>query len=160
MVAFIGQGGRRITKECALEHIAGYAVGNEGSVRDYQFKSPQWTMGKNFDQTGSIGPTFVSADEVPVGGAGLAIQTRVNGETVQSANTCEMVFDVATIVSLISEAMTLEPGDVIFTGTPAGVGFARKPPLFLRGGDRVEVEIEGIGLLRNHVVDEAAGPEG
>lgn len=158
MVAFIGQGGRRITKERALEHIAGYAIGNEGSIRDYQFKSPQWTVGKNFDQTGSIGPAFVSADELPAGGSGLAILTRINGETVQSANTGEMVFDLATIVSLVSEAMTLEPGDVVFSGTPAGVGFARRPPLFLKGGDRVEVEIEGVGVLRNLVADEPADP--
>lgn len=160
MVAFIGHGGRRIPKDRALEHISGYSVGNEGSIRDYQFKSPQWTVGKNFDETGSVGPTFVSADEVPAGGAGLTIQTRINGETVQFANTGEMVFDVATIVSLVSEAMTLEPGDAIFTGTPAGVGFARKPPLFLKGGDRVEVEIEGIGLLGNPVVDGAVDSAG
>jgi 2-keto-4-pentenoate hydratase/2-oxohepta-3-ene-1,7-dioic acid hydratase in catechol pathway len=154
LVAFIGKGGRHIRKEAALDHVAGYSVSNEGSVRDYQFKSPQWTVGKNFDRSGSIGPTFVSADEVPPGGAGLQIRTRVNGETVQSANTSDMVFDTATVVSLVSEAMALEPGDVIVMGTPAGVGLARSPQLFLREGDVVEVEVEGIGLLRNRVVDE------
>jgi len=155
MVAFIGQRGRHIPKERALDHVIGYSVANEGSVRDYQFKSPQWTVGKNFDRSGSIGPAFVSTDEVPAGGAGLKIQTRVNGETVQSANTSEMVFDLATVISLISEAMVLEPGDVILTGTPEGVGLARKPQLFLKGGDLVEVEVEGIGLLRNRVAEEA-----
>ena len=154
LVAFIGKGGRHISKAAALDHVAGYSVSNEGSVRDYQFKSPQWTVGKNFDRSGSIGPEFVSADEVPTGGAGLKIETRVNGETVQSANTSEMVFDTATVISLVSEAMALEPGDVIVMGTPSGVGLARNPQLFLHEGDVVEVEVEGVGLLRNGVVDE------
>lgn len=154
LVAFIGKGGRHIRKESALDHVAGYAVSNEGSVRDYQFKSPQWTIGKNFDRSGSIGPEFVSADEVPPGGAGLRIETRVNGETVQSANTSDMVFDTATVVCLVSEAMALEPGDVIVMGTPSGVGLARKPQLFLHEGDVVEVQVERVGLLRNRVIDE------
>jgi len=155
MVAYIGKPGRHIPKASALDHVAGYSVSNEGSVRDYQFKSPQWTVGKNFDQSGSIGPDFVTADEVPPGGAGLKIETRVNGETVQSANTSGMVFDLATVISLVSEAIALEPGDLILTGTPAGVGLAREPQLFLRDGDVVEVEVQGIGLLRNRVRDEA-----
>lgn len=155
LVAFIGQRGRYIPKERALEHVIGYSVSNEGSVRDYQFKSPQWTVGKNFDRSGSIGPDFVSADEVPAGGAGLKIETRVNGQTVQHANTSEMVFDLATVIALVSEAMVLEPGDVILTGTPSGVGLARKPQLFLHDGDVVEVQVEGIGLLCNRVVNEA-----
>lgn len=154
LVAFIGKGGRHIRKASALDHVAGYAVSNEGSVRDYQFKSPQWTVGKNFDRSGSIGPEFVSADEVPPGGAGLRLETRVNGETVQSANTSDMVFDTATVVSLVSEAMALEPGDVLVMGTPSGVGLARDPQLFLHEGDVVEVEVEGVGLLRNRVIDE------
>jgi acylpyruvate hydrolase len=154
LVAFIGKGGKHIPKASALEHVAGYSVSNEGSVRDYQFKSPQWTVGKNFDRSGSIGPEFVSADEVPPGGAGLRLETRVNGETVQSADTSQMVFDTATVVSLVSEAMALEPGDVIVMGTPSGVGLARSPQLFLREGDVVEVEVEGVGLLCNRVVDE------
>ncbi|WP_213955565.1 MULTISPECIES: fumarylacetoacetate hydrolase family protein [unclassified Variovorax] len=154
LVAFIGKGGRHIDKASALDHVAGYSVSNEGSVRDYQFKSPQWTIGKNFDRSGSIGPEFVSADELPAGGAGLKIETRVNGETVQSANTSEMVFDTATVVSLVSEAMALEPGDVIVMGTPSGVGLARTPQLFLFDGDVVEVEVESVGLLRNRVIDE------
>ncbi len=154
LVAFIGKGGKHIRKASALDHVAGYSVSNEGSVRDYQFKSPQWTVGKNFDRSGSIGPEFVSADEVPAGGAGLRLQTRVNGETVQSADTSDMVFDTATVVSLVSEAMALEPGDVLVMGTPSGVGLARDPQLFLHEGDVVEVEVEGVGLLRNRVVDE------
>ena len=154
MVAFIGRGGKHISKSSALEYVAGYSVSNEGSVRDYQFKSPQWTVGKNFDRSGSMGPEFVSADELPPGGAGLKIETRLNGETVQSSNTSDMVFDLATVVSLVSEAMALEPGDVILTGTPAGVGLARTPQLFMKAGDVAEVEVEGIGLLRNRIADE------
>ncbi|WP_439589943.1 fumarylacetoacetate hydrolase family protein [Hydrogenophaga sp.] len=154
LAAFIGKGGKHISRESALDHVAGYATSNEGCVRDYQFKSPQWTMGKNFDRSGSIGPEFVSADELPPGAVGLAISTRLNGQIVQSANTSEMVFDLATVISLASEVMTLAPGDVILTGTPAGVGFARNPQLFLRDGDVIEVEIERVGLLRNRVADE------
>ena len=155
MVAVIGKAGRHVAKENALDHIAGYSVFNEGSVRDYQFKSPQWTVGKNFDGSGAFGPDFVTADELPPGGKGLALTTRLNGAVVQSATTADMLFDVATLIATISEAMTLEPGDVLVTGTPAGVGFARKPQLFMKDGDSVEVEIEGIGLLRNPVRDEA-----
>lgn len=155
LAAFIGTGGRHIPKAAALDHIAGFSVSNEGSVRDFQFRSPQWTIGKNFDRSGSIGPDFVSADELPRGGAGLRIETRLNAEVVQSANTADMVFDLATVVALVSEAMTLEPGDVILTGTPAGVGFARTPPRFMAAGDVVEVEVEGVGLLRNRIEDEA-----
>lgn len=155
MVAIIGKAGRHVPKERALDHVAGYSVFNEGSVRDYQFKSPQWTVGKNFDGSGAFGPEFVTADEVPPGGKGLALRTRLNGTVVQSATTADMLFDVATLVATITEAMTLEPGDVLVTGTPAGVGFARKPQLFMKDGDNVEVEIEGIGLLRNPVRDEA-----
>jgi len=154
LVAFIGKAGKHIPKSAALDHVAGYSVSNEGSVRDYQFKSPQWTVGKNFDRSGSIGPEFVSADEVPLGGAGLRIETRLNGKTVQSSNTSDMVFDTATVISLVSEAMSLAPGDTILMGTPAGVGLARKPPLYMKPGDIAEVEVEGVGLLRNAVADE------
>jgi acylpyruvate hydrolase len=155
MAVYIGKGGRHIPRARTLDHVAGYAVCNDASIRDYQFRTPQWTIGKNFDGTGPLGPFFVSADEVPAGGAGLAISTRLNGETVQAANTRDMVFDVATLIALVSEAMTLAPGDVIVSGTPAGVGFVRKPPLWMKHGDCVEVEIEGIGLLRNPVQNEA-----
>ncbi|MNV75593.1 Ureidoglycolate lyase [compost metagenome] len=155
MAVVLKRGGRHIPKDKALECVAGYALFNEGSVRDYQFKSPQWTVGKNFDDTGAFGPDLVTADELPAGGKGLLLQTRVNGKVVQSANTEDMLFDVATIISTLSEAVTLEAGDVIVSGTPAGVGFGMNPKVYLKAGDVVEVSIEGIGSLVNPVVDEA-----
>jgi len=124
----------------ALDHVAGYACFNDGSVRDYQRKSTQWTMGKNFDGTGGFGPELVTPDELPAGASGLRIVARVNGEVRQDSNTSDMIFDVATLIATLSEAMTLEPGDVIATGTPSGVGYARKPPAFLAPGDISEVE--------------------
>ena len=154
LVAVVGKGGRHIAKDGALAHVAGYSIFNDVSVRDYQFKSPQWTVGKNFDGTGPFGPAFVTADELPPGGKGLRIQTRLNGQIMQDANTDDMVFDVATLIAVISEAITLESGDVIVTGTPSGVGQSRKPPVFMKAGDRIEVEIEKIGVLSNPVVDE------
>lgn len=154
VAAILGKGGRFIPKEKALDCVAGYAAFNDGSVREYQFKAPQWTVGKNFDATGGFGPDFVTADELPPGAKGLRLETRLNGEVVQSANTSDMVFDVATLISIISEAITLEPGDVLVTGTPAGVGWAREPKLLMRHGDVCEVTIEGIGTLRNPIVDE------
>jgi len=154
MVVVIGKAGRYIAKERALEHVAGYSIFNDGSIRDYQFKSTQWMMGKNFDATGAFGPEFVSADELPPGAAGLQLRTRLNGQVLQNANTRDMIFDVATLIGVCSEAMTLLPGDIIISGTPSGVGFARKPPIWMKPGDVCEVEIEGIGTLRNSVVDE------
>ena len=151
MVVIIGKGGRHIARDKALSHVAGYSVFNEGSIRDYQFKSPQWTSGKNFDDTGAFGPDFVTADELPEGGKGLKIETRLNGKTVQSANTNDMIFTVDELISVASEVMTLEPGDIIVSGTPAGVGAFRKPPLWMKKGDVCEVEIEGIGLLKNPI---------
>ncbi|MEW6121987.1 MAG: fumarylacetoacetate hydrolase family protein [Pseudomonadota bacterium] len=156
VAVIVGRSGRHIPKAAALDHVAGYSIFNDASLRDYQFKSAQWTVGKNFDGTGPFGPEFVTADELPPGAHGLKIETRLNGAVVQSASTADMCFDVATLVSIISEVMTLEAGDVIMTGTPAGVGFARKPPLFMRDGDVCEVEVEGLGILRNPVRDEAA----
>ena len=147
----IGKKGRNIPKSKALDYVAGYSVGNEGSIRDYQMRGSQWTLGKNFDQTGSWGPDIVTADELPKGGKGLDIAARVNGRVLQSSNTRNMIFDIQTIIAAASTAMTLEPGDVIFTGTPAGVGFVRKPPVFMKAGDTAEIEIEGIGVLRNPV---------
>jgi len=152
LVAVIGVGGRFISKDKALDHVIGYSVFNDGSIREYQFKSPQWTMGKNFDDTGAFGPAFVTADELPPGARGLKLQTRLNGEIVQSASTDDLVFDVATLVSTISQGITLEPGDIIVTGTPSGVGHSRTPKLYMRPGDVCEVEIEGVGVLRNTVV--------
>lgn len=155
LAAVIGLGGRHIRVEDALKHVCGWSIFNEASIRDYQFKSPQWTMGKNFDGTGAFGPAFVTADELPEGARGLRLETRLNGTVVQSASTSDMVFDVATQIAVISEGVTLQPGDVIVTGTPAGVGLARKPPLWMKPGDVVEVEIEQIGVLRNPVIAEA-----
>lgn len=151
MVAVIGKAGRNIAKAKAHDHVAGYSVFNDGSVREYQFKSPQWTVGKNFDATGGFGPAFVTADELPAGGAGLQLTTRLNGEVVQSATTADMIYTVADVISIVSEAITLEPGDLIVSGTPAGIGWAREPRLLMQPGDVCEVEIEGIGLLRNPI---------
>ncbi|MGF7162776.1 2-keto-4-pentenoate hydratase/2-oxohepta-3-ene-1,7-dioic acid hydratase in catechol pathway [Rhodoligotrophos appendicifer] len=154
LVAVIGSPGRHIPKASALDHVAGYSVFNDATVRDYQFKSTQWTIGKTFDGTGAFGPSFVTADELPRGCNGLRLETRLNGATVQSAPIDDMLFDVATLISLLSEAFILVPGDIIVTGTPAGVGFARTPKLFMKPGDVCEVEIEGVGLLRSPVADE------
>lgn len=154
LVCVIGKAGRHIPKERALEHVGGWSLFNDASVRDYQFKSPQWTVGKNFDATGAFGPEVVSADELPPGAHGLRLETVLNGQTVQSATTADMIFDVATQIALLSEAMTLVPGDVIVTGTPSGVGIGRKPPLWMKQGDTCTVSVEGIGVLSNPVLDE------
>jgi 2-keto-4-pentenoate hydratase/2-oxohepta-3-ene-1,7-dioic acid hydratase in catechol pathway len=156
MVAVIGKGGRHIAKSRALEHVAGYSIFNDASIRDFQTKSPQWTVGKNFDATGAFGPVFVTADELPAGGKGLKIRTRLNQQVVQDATTADMIFDVASLISILSEAITLTPGDIIVSGTPSGVGMARKPQLFMKHGDVCEVEIEGIGILRNPIENDAA----
>jgi acylpyruvate hydrolase len=155
LVAVIGRRGRHISKGAALDHICGYSIFNDASVRDYQMKTSQWTIGKNFDGTGPFGPAFVTADELPAGAAGLKLETRLNGEVMQSASTAQMIFDVKTTVVLLSEALTLEAGDILVMGTPSGVGFARSPPVFMKPGDTCEIEIEGIGTLRNSVVAEA-----
>ena len=154
LVAIIGKPGRNIPMERALEHVAGYSIFNDASIRDYQFKSAQWMIGKNFDNTGAFGPVFVSADELEPGAKGLRLKTRLNGTELQNASTTDMIFDVATQVSLMSDAMLLRPGDVIVTGTPSGVGLARKPKIFMKPGDVCEVEIEGIGLLSNPIVQQ------
>lgn len=155
LVAVIGKPGRYIDKAKALEHVAGWSLFNDGSIRDHQFRSNQWMMGKNFDKSGSFGPEFVTADEVPPGAVGLQLKCRLNGEVMQNANTRDMIFDVATLVAACSEAMALQPGDIIISGTPSGVGLARKPPVWMRSGDICEVEVEGIGVLRNSIVDES-----
>ncbi|WP_439687183.1 Fumarylacetoacetate hydrolase family protein [Cupriavidus oxalaticus] len=149
-------GGRHICKDDALRHVAGYALFNDGSVREYQFLAPQWTMGKNFDDTGAFGPELVTASEVPPGAKGLTLETRLNGQVVQSASTDTLIFDVATLISTLSEALTLEAGDVIVTGTPSGVGWAREPKLVMRAGDVCEVSLTGFATLRNPIADEAA----
>ncbi|HET7847588.1 MAG TPA: fumarylacetoacetate hydrolase family protein [Pseudolabrys sp.] len=157
MVVIIGKRAKHLTLENAADCVAGYACGMEGSVREYQRHTTQWGMGKNFDQTGSVGPWMVTADELPRGGKGLKIETRLNGKTMQSSNTDMFMFPVAESLVYLTEGMTLEPGDILFTGTPSGVGHARKPePVWMKAGDTVEVEIEGIGVLRNPIVDERA----
>jgi 2-keto-4-pentenoate hydratase/2-oxohepta-3-ene-1,7-dioic acid hydratase in catechol pathway len=154
LAVVIGKKARHIGEADADAHVAGYSIFNDASIRDYQFLSPQWTPGKNFDGTGAFGPEFVTSDELPAGGKGLRLEVFLNGEMVQSASTDEMVFPVARLIATASEFTTLEPGDVIMTGTPAGVGFARKPPLFMKEGDICEVRIERIGTLSNPVRNE------
>ncbi|WP_432825743.1 fumarylacetoacetate hydrolase family protein [Dactylosporangium sp. CA-092794] len=154
LAVVIGTGGRHLAKEEALNHVAGYSVFNDGSVRDFQMKSPQWTMGKAFDETGAFGPELVTPEELPDGCRGLRIRTILNGEVLQDANTEDMIFDVATLVSTLSEVMTLTPGDVIVTGTPDGVGALRNPQIWLKPGDECTIEIERIGSLTNPVVQE------
>lgn len=156
LAVVIGKGGKHIAREAALDHVFGYSIFNDGSVREYQFKSPQWTVGKNFDATGGFGPYVVTADELPKGAAGLRLETRLNGKVVQSASTSDMLYDVASLITIISEAITLEPGDVIVAGTPSGIGWARDPRLLMRHGDVCEVSIEGIGTLSNPIADEQA----
>lgn len=151
----VGKGGRHIPESKALDHVFGYTLFNDVSVRDFQRKGAQWTPGKNFDGTGPLGPVVVTADELPPGAHGLRIQTRVNGEVMQDSNTSDMIFSTARIIAILSEFMTLEAGDLIATGTPSGVAHARKPPAWMKGGDKVEVEVEKIGILANPIVDEA-----
>jgi 2-keto-4-pentenoate hydratase/2-oxohepta-3-ene-1,7-dioic acid hydratase in catechol pathway len=154
-LAFIvGKKARHLTLENALDCVAGYSIFNDGSIRDYQRKTTQWTIGKNFDQTGAFGPWLVTPEELPLGCDGLNIQSRLNGQVMQNANTKDFLWGVAETIVLISECMTLEPGDVVITGTPAGVGYARTPPVFMKPGDICEIEIESIGVLRNTIADE------
>ncbi len=150
----VGSRARHVKKEDALSVVAGYSIFNDATIRDYQRKSSQWTIGKNFDGTGALGPEFVSADELPPGAEGLQIKTRLNGEVMQDANTRDFIFPVDELIVRLSECMTLEPGDVIVTGTPSGVGYARTPPVYMKNGDVCEVEIEGIGVLTNPIADE------
>jgi 2-keto-4-pentenoate hydratase/2-oxohepta-3-ene-1,7-dioic acid hydratase in catechol pathway len=156
LVAVIGRRGRRIARSDALDHVAGWSIFNEGSVRDFQMRASQWTLGKNFDRSGAFGPHFVTADEVTPGGRDLVVETRLNGQVMQHASTNDLVHDVPALIQTLSEAMTLEPGDLIATGTPAGVGMSRKPPVWMKSGDVVEVEIQGVGVLRNVVLAEPA----
>jgi len=151
LAVVIGKPGRRISREQALEHVAGYSLFNDATVRDFQLRTPQWTMGKNFDGTGSFGPWLVTPDSVPPGAQGLRIQGRLNGRVMQDARTDQLIFSVPALIEMISVAISLERGDVIITGTPGGVGAARKPPVFMKPGDIFEVEIEGIGVLTNPV---------
>lgn len=154
LAIIIGKGGRHIAEAEALDHVFGYTLFNDVSVRDFQRKTSQWTPGKNFDGTGPFGPVIVTAGALPPGASGLRISSRVNGEIRQDSNTADMIFSTARIIAILSEFMTLEPGDVIATGTPSGVAHARTPPAWMKPGDRVEVEIEGIGVLENPIVAE------
>ena len=155
LAVVIGRTARHRSLDDALECVGGYSIFNDGSLRDYQRRSSQWTIGKNFDATGPLGPWLVTPDELPPGAAGLRIQSRLNDHVMQDANTSLMITSVAQAIVLLSECMTLEIGDVIAMGTPAGVGYARKPPVFMRAGDTIEIEIEGIGILSNPIEDEA-----
>jgi 2-keto-4-pentenoate hydratase/2-oxohepta-3-ene-1,7-dioic acid hydratase in catechol pathway len=154
MVCVIGKRAKHLTMDNAYSVIAGWSCFNEGSVREFQRKTTQWDMGKNFDHTGAFGPWMVTADEIPPGGKGLKIQTRLNGETMQSDNTDNMMFPVAETLVYITQGMTLEPGDIIVTGTPSGVGFARKPPVWMKQGDTCEIDIEKVGVLVSPIADE------
>ena len=156
LAVIIGARALHLTKANALACVAGYSCYNDGSVRDYQRKTSQWTIGKNFDATGGFGPWLVTADELPAGCAGLRIQSRLNGKVMQDANTSDMIFPVDETIALLAECMTLEPGDAIIMGTPAGVGQARTPPVWMKAGDVIEIEIEQIGVLANPIVAEAA----
>lgn len=147
----IGVGGRAIPRERALAHVFGYTVINDLSARDIQFRHKQYFLGKSLDGTCPMGPWIVTADEI-ANPQNLSLRSRVNGVTKQDSNTRHMIFDIAAIIAVLSRGMTLEPGDILSTGTPDGVGFARQPPEFLKAGDVVECEVEGIGVLRNRVV--------
>jgi acylpyruvate hydrolase len=153
LAVVIGKPGRRISQEQALDHVAGYSLFNDATVRDFQLRTPQWTIGKNFDGTGSFGPWLVTPDAVPPGASGLRIQGRLNGRVMQDSRTDQLIFSVPALIAMISVAMSLERGDVIITGTPGGVGAARKPPVYMQPGDIFEVEIEGLGVLTNSVQD-------
>ena len=158
LAIIIGKRGRYIARDRALDHIAGYACYNDGSVRDWQHHTHQFTPGKNFPRTGSFGPWMVTPDEF-TDMATRGIITRLNGETVQQAKLGEMIFDIPTLVEYCSSFNPLVPGDVIVTGTPGGVGVKRTPPLWMKPGDIVEVEIDGIGVLRNGIADEMDSPK-
>jgi 2-keto-4-pentenoate hydratase/2-oxohepta-3-ene-1,7-dioic acid hydratase in catechol pathway len=149
----VGKRGRHISEADAMSYVAGFCNGNDISVRDWQFHSPTWMMGKGFDTHGPIGPWLVTADEIDDVN-NLDVRTWVNDELVQNSNTKHLIFNIPTIIAYLSAAFTLEPGDVVFTGTPAGVGVARKPPRFMKAGDVTRVEISGLGVLENPIIDE------
>jgi 2-keto-4-pentenoate hydratase/2-oxohepta-3-ene-1,7-dioic acid hydratase in catechol pathway len=157
LVAIVGKRAKHLTLDNAVDCIAGYSCANEGSVREFQRHTTQWGMGKNFDRTGGFGPWMVSTDEVPRGAKGLKIMSRLNDNTMQSDNTENMMFPLPELLVYLTKGMTLEPGDIILTGTPSGVGHARKPePVWMKAGDTCEIEIEGVGTLRNPIEDERA----
>jgi acylpyruvate hydrolase len=157
LAVVIGRGGRHISREQALDHVAGYTIFNDVSIRDWQLRKPpiQFGAGKNFDASGPLGPDLVTSDEVPDPG-NLRLALSVNGETRQSSSTAEMIFSVEELIEFISTFTTLEPGDVIATGTPSGVGHFHDPPTYLKAGDTVRIEIERVGVQVNPVIDEPA----
>ncbi len=151
LAVVIGKPGRRVAESRALDHVAGYACFMDGSIRDWQLHTHQYTPGKNFDRSGAFGPWLVSADEVGDPNGALKLETRLNGALMQTTTTNQMIFPIPELINYISAFTQLEPGDVIATGTPGGVGFKRIPPVFMQAGDKVEVEIERVGLLHNPV---------
>ncbi len=153
LAVVIGKRGRHISEAEAMDYVAGYTVFNDISARDYQMRTSQWTIGKTFDTFGPLGPALVTTDEIADPHA-LAIRLSIDGEVLQNSNTRELFFSIPQLIAYLSSVMTLEPGDVIATGTPAGVGFTRRPPRFLRAGETVRVEIAGIGVLENPVKEE------
>lgn len=154
LAVVIGKTCHHASRKEALDCIFGYTILNDGSLRDYQRKSAQWTAGKNFHKSGAFGPCIVTKDELPAGADGLRLTCKLNGETLQDASTSDLIFPVAQLIEILSEIMVLEPGDIIATGTPSGVGFARKPPVWMKAGDTCECSIERIGTLSNTVENE------
>ena len=154
LVIVVGKRVKHLTMQNAYSCIAGYSCFNDGSIREFQRRTTQWDMGKNFDATGGFGPWFVSADELPEGAKGLKIESRLNGQVMQSDNTDNMMFPIAETLVDITQGMTLEPGDLVVTGTPSGVGHARKPPVWMKAGDTIEIEVEKVGILKNPIEDE------
>jgi len=152
IAVIIGTPGRRISQQNAFKHIAGYSCYNDGSVRDWQRHTIQWTAGKNFDATGAFGPWMVTADEIPPNTV-MTLSCRLNGETMQKATTEQMIFKIPKIIEYVSAWTTLAPGDVLVTGTPGGVGARRTPPLWMKPGDKVEIEIDKVGILENGISD-------
>ena len=154
LAIIIGKPGRNISQSTAFEHVAGYSIYNDASIREWQFHAKQIAAGKNFESTGGFGPWMVTADEIEPGRT-LKLETRLNGERMQSGSTSDMIFSIPRLINYASCIFTLMPGDVIATGTPSGVGFTREPPRFMQPGDTVEVEIEGIGTLRNPIAQQS-----
>jgi 2-keto-4-pentenoate hydratase/2-oxohepta-3-ene-1,7-dioic acid hydratase in catechol pathway len=151
LVIIVGKRVKHLTMQNAYSCIAGYSCFNDGSIREYQRRTTQWDMGKNFDATGGFGPWMVTADEIPAGAKGLKIESRLNGQVMQSDNTDNMMFPIAETLVDITQGMTLEPGDLVVTGTPSGVGHARKPPVWMKAGDTIEIEVEKVGILSNPI---------
>ncbi len=156
MAVIIGKQARHVPRARAMDHVAGFTCCNEGSVRDYQYHTIQFTAGKNFCRSGALGPWMMTRDEQP-DPAAFRLQTRLNGEVLQDAPVSDLCFDVAQLIEYCSTWTPLQPGDVIVTGTPGGVGRVRKPPIWMKPGDVVEIDIRGIGVLRNTIADEAGG---